>query len=61
VRSWDRHQIPKPGAEVAIAIGDAIDVPPGADERSIEEYRQALECSLARLERQAIEMLKIVS
>jgi lysophospholipid acyltransferase (LPLAT)-like uncharacterized protein len=53
VNSWDRHQVPKPGSEVAIAIGDLIDVPPEADEPAIEHYRQELERTLARLEGQA--------
>jgi lysophospholipid acyltransferase (LPLAT)-like uncharacterized protein len=57
VKSWDRHQVPKPGSDVAIAIGDPIDVPAGADEEVIETYRQELERRLARLEEQALALL----
>jgi hypothetical protein len=57
IRSWDRHQVPKPGSDVAVAIGAPIDVPPKADEAVIETYRQQLERTLAGLERQALDML----
>jgi lysophospholipid acyltransferase (LPLAT)-like uncharacterized protein len=53
VKSWDRHQVPKPGSEVAIAIGDPIEVPPEADETTIERFRLGLEQALAALETQA--------
>lgn len=53
--SWDRHQIPKPGTDIAIAIGRPIDV--GAtDDTSIEAARQILEAELSRLEERAMEM-----
>ncbi len=51
-KSWDRHQIPKLGSEVAIAIGSALEVP-GTDEPTIETARVELEQALWRLERQA--------
>ena len=51
-RSWDRHQIPKPGSLVGIAIGPPIDVG-GTDDGTVEVARQELEQSLSRLERQA--------
>jgi len=57
VKSWDRHQVPKPGSEVAIAIGDPMDIPPEADEATIERCRRELELALARLETQARELL----
>ncbi len=57
VKSWDRHQIPRPGAEVAVAIGAPIDVPRRTGSDTIEAGRVALETALARLERQALEML----
>jgi lysophospholipid acyltransferase (LPLAT)-like uncharacterized protein len=53
VSSWDRHQIPKPGADVAIAIGAPIDIAPGADDEAIEAGRQALERAIRRLETRA--------
>jgi lysophospholipid acyltransferase (LPLAT)-like uncharacterized protein len=52
LKSWDRHQIPRPGSEVAIAIGEPIEVP-GTDEAEIELARQDLERALGHLERQA--------
>jgi lysophospholipid acyltransferase (LPLAT)-like uncharacterized protein len=58
VNSWDRHQVPKPGSDVAIAIGEPIEVPPGADEATIETERQNLERALARLEIQAGALLE---
>src|SRR3954470_17834648 len=43
LNSWDRTQIPKPGATVAIAIGDPIDVPPDASDVLLDHARQLLE------------------
>jgi lysophospholipid acyltransferase (LPLAT)-like uncharacterized protein len=57
VNSWDRHQVPKPGAVVAIAIGDPIEIAPKADEATIEDARRTLERELARLEAQALALL----
>jgi hypothetical protein len=57
VNSWDHHQVPKPGSDVAIAIGDVMDVPPEADDATMEWYRQDLEHALARLEAQARALL----
>jgi lysophospholipid acyltransferase (LPLAT)-like uncharacterized protein len=57
VKSWDRHQVPKPGSEIAIAIGEPIDVQPQADEATIEGARLNLERVLAGLERDALAML----
>ena len=58
VKSWDRHQVPKPGATVAVVIGRPIDVPPQADEETIEVGRQATESALFDLEEQARTMLR---
>jgi lysophospholipid acyltransferase (LPLAT)-like uncharacterized protein len=57
VKSWDRHQVPKPGSEVAIAIGEPIEVPPRADEATIEAARANLEQVLSQLEHRAMTML----
>ncbi len=51
-KSWDQHQVPRPGSDVAIAIGEPIDVP-GTDEAAIEASRQELERALRRVEVQA--------
>jgi lysophospholipid acyltransferase (LPLAT)-like uncharacterized protein len=58
VNSWDRHQVPKPGSDVAISIGDLIDVPSEADDATIEHHRQELERTLERLEAQARALLE---
>ena len=56
VNSWDRTQIPKPFATVAIAMGEPFTVPENADDAAIEAARQALEQQLIRLEARAREM-----
>jgi lysophospholipid acyltransferase (LPLAT)-like uncharacterized protein len=53
VRSWDRHQIPKPGADVAVAIGPALEVPARAGPDNIESACRGLEDALAEVERRA--------
>ncbi len=58
VRSWDRHQVPKPGSTVAIAIGAPIEVPPDADEAVIASTCHELEETLARLEAIALDMVR---
>lgn len=57
VKSWDRHQVPRPGATLAVAIGRPIEVAPHADEGDIEGGRQMLQAALADLEAQAAQML----
>jgi len=49
LNSWDRHQIPKPGTVVAIAIGEPLYVPDTA-EGTIDRKRQELEDALRQLE-----------
>jgi lysophospholipid acyltransferase (LPLAT)-like uncharacterized protein len=56
--SWDRTQIPKPFATVAIAIGEPLYVPSAADENGIEAGRQELEQRLRVVEQRAVSMLK---
>jgi lysophospholipid acyltransferase (LPLAT)-like uncharacterized protein len=57
LRSWDRTQIPKPFATVAIAMGEPFDVARQADARSLESARQDLDARLRGLERRAQELL----
>jgi lysophospholipid acyltransferase (LPLAT)-like uncharacterized protein len=57
VKSWDRHQVPKPGSVVAVAVGAPIEVPAQADEDTIEIGRRAVEQSLFDLEERARAML----
>ena len=55
--SWDRTQIPKPFAKVAIAIGEPLYVAPDVDETAIEAGRQELERRLGVVEERAAGML----
>jgi hypothetical protein len=57
MRSWDRTQIPKPFSHVAIAMGDPIEVPPGADDAAMEQARIELEHRLQILEARALTMI----
>ena len=57
LRSWDRTQIPKPFATMAIAIGEPVTVAGDADETGIERARLDLEQRLARLEQRTREMV----
>lgn len=55
--SWDRTQIPKPFANVALAIGEPLSVP-GTEDRVLEDYRVTVAEALRGLENRALEMLK---
>jgi len=57
LRSWDRTQVPKPFAQVAIAIGGPFEVAPDVDDAGLEARRQALEATLATLETRALAMI----
>jgi len=57
LKSWDRTQIPKPYATVAISMGEPFDVPADADAAGIESARQLLEGRLHALEPRALRML----
>jgi lysophospholipid acyltransferase (LPLAT)-like uncharacterized protein len=54
--SWDRTQIPKPFANVALAIGEPVSVP-GTEEHVLERYRATVAEALRGLESRALEML----
>jgi lysophospholipid acyltransferase (LPLAT)-like uncharacterized protein len=54
--SWDRTQIPKPFAQVALAIGEPLEVP-GTDDEVVERFTVRVEESLRRLEERARQML----
>src|SRR6202163_3108926 len=58
LKSWDRTQIPKPGATVAISMGEPFDVPADADDACIESARRLLEGRLRALEPRALRMLQ---
>lgn len=55
--SWDRTQIPKPFARVALAFAAPVFVPAGADDSAVEEASRMLERSLAECERRCKELL----
>src|SRR5438309_3054010 len=57
VNSWDRTQIPKPFATVAIAMGEPFTVPADADDEGIELACRTLDARLRALESRAREML----
>ena len=57
LKSWDRTQIPKPFATVALAVGAPIEVPHEADAAVLEAKRVEVEQSLLELERRAAAML----
>jgi lysophospholipid acyltransferase (LPLAT)-like uncharacterized protein len=57
LRSWDRTQIPKPFARVALAFAPPIIVPREADGPALEVWRQRLEAALADCERRSAAMV----
>jgi len=48
-KSWDRHQVPRPGSAIGIAIGAPIDVPARATAEAIEIARAELQGRLVEL------------
>ena len=57
LKSWDRTQIPKPFAKVALAVGEPFDVAADADDAGVEAARRELEERLRALEERARAML----
>jgi lysophospholipid acyltransferase (LPLAT)-like uncharacterized protein len=57
MNSWDRTQIPRPFATVAISIGPPFYVPREADDAAIEQARQRLDGALFAAEQRTREML----
>jgi lysophospholipid acyltransferase (LPLAT)-like uncharacterized protein len=53
LNSWDRTQIPKPYATVAIVVGEPLTVSREADQEGVEAARQTLEARLLALEPRA--------
>jgi lysophospholipid acyltransferase (LPLAT)-like uncharacterized protein len=56
--SWDRTQIPKPFATVALSIGEPLNVAEEADEGQIEAARRTLEERLFALEARARDLVR---
>lgn len=55
--SWDRTQIPRPFATVALVVGRPIEIPPDADDEAIEGKRLELQSALEDLEHRARALL----
>jgi lysophospholipid acyltransferase (LPLAT)-like uncharacterized protein len=55
--SWDRTQIPKPFATVALVVGAPFEVAGDADGAALEEARLSLEARLRALEQRARDIL----
>ena len=49
-KSWDRMQLPLPGARISLIVGERIFVPRDIDEKQLEEFNLQLERSLESLE-----------
>jgi lysophospholipid acyltransferase (LPLAT)-like uncharacterized protein len=58
LNSWDRTQIPKPFATVALVVGEPFVVPSDADQVQIESARGELEVRLSRLEARALTLIQ---
>jgi lysophospholipid acyltransferase (LPLAT)-like uncharacterized protein len=56
--SWDRTQVPRPFARVALAMGAPVEVPPDAGEAGLEEKRLELEATLSRLAERATALVR---
>ena len=57
LHSWDRTQIPKPFSEVALVVGEPIDVGADVTDEQIERVRRELEARLQALEQRALEIV----
>jgi lysophospholipid acyltransferase (LPLAT)-like uncharacterized protein len=55
--SWDRTQIPKPFATVAIAVGEPLEVSADAGDEGLEAARRDLEARLQALEARTLQMI----
>jgi lysophospholipid acyltransferase (LPLAT)-like uncharacterized protein len=57
-RSWDRTQVPKPFARVAVVLGPPFLVDPDVDDDGLERRRRDLEAELRRLRDRAFALLR---
>src|SRR5437667_5945603 len=57
MKSWDRTQIPKPGATVSLVVGEPFSVAAEAGESEVETARQLLDERLEQLEQRALAIL----
>jgi lysophospholipid acyltransferase (LPLAT)-like uncharacterized protein len=58
LNSWDRTQIPRPFADVALVVGEPFHVREDADAAGIERARQGLEGRLQALEQRALDVVR---
>ena len=58
LNSWDRTQIPKPFATVALVVGEPLEVPADADEAALEQAGRTLEQRLQALGTRTLAMLR---
>ncbi len=56
VNSWDSHQVPKPGSDVAIAIAEPLLVP-DTDEETVQQKLRELQRTLEKLEAETRAMI----
>jgi len=57
LNSWDRTQVPKPYATVALVVGEPLEVVADADDAGVETARRMLEDRLHALETRACELV----
>jgi lysophospholipid acyltransferase (LPLAT)-like uncharacterized protein len=57
-KSWDRTQVPKPFARVAVAVGPPFRVAADADDAALEQRRLDLEAELQRLKLRSAALLE---
>ena len=57
--SWDRTQIPKPFARIVVAFAPPLQVPSGASETSLADFRAELERLLGHAEARAKALLSV--
>ncbi len=53
LNSWDRFMIPRPFSRVAVRFSRVIEVPPDAEEQTLEQYRQQMQSALDRARQSA--------
>jgi lysophospholipid acyltransferase (LPLAT)-like uncharacterized protein len=58
LKSWDRTQIPKPFATVALTVGEPLYVDGESEDERLEEARATLDARLLGLELRALAMLR---
>jgi len=57
LKSWDRTQIPKPFARVALAFAPPIQIASDSGDAALDEANQRLEAALAACERRCMELV----